>query len=50
MDRASVTRGEWRNLQRILVRKSEMDEAAMETYAYEGIIVECTFKSQCRNA
>jgi len=30
MERADVTRGMWRNLQRILVRKSERDEAAME--------------------
>jgi len=49
MDRASITCGQWRNLQRILAQKSERDEAAMETYAYEGMRLECTFKSQGRN-
>jgi hypothetical protein len=49
MDRASITCGQWRNLQRSLARKSERDEAAMKTDAYEDMILECTFKSQGRN-
>ena len=42
MDRASVKRE--RNLQIILAQKSYRDEAGMETYEDEGIILECTFK------